>query len=198
MDIFPISYFGSIAYYQALCSNPHSTLDVGEHFIKQTIRTRMEILGPNGKQTLTIPVQRPFGNKTAMKEVRIVEDGWRKLHIRSLKTAYASSPFYDYYEKEIIELIENEELSLIQFLAKIHLRIIEWLGLPLELNWSMQFVQAKEGDRDFRKTTFDSEGEFNIQPYTQVFAEKKDYVNNLSILDLIFNEGPMARKWIIQ
>ncbi len=197
MDIFPISYFGSIAYYQALCSNPHSILDVGEHFIKQTIRTRMEILGPNGKQTLSIPVQRPFGNKTAMKEVLIVEDGWRKLHIRSLKTAYSASPFFDFYEKEIIELIENPEHSLIDFLANIHLRIIEWLSLPLTLEWSKQYVNATDRDHDFRKKCFDTESYYPIKPYTQVFAEKTNFINNLSILDLIFNEGPMARKWII-
>lgn len=197
MDIYPISYFGSIAYYQALCSNPHSIMDVGEHFIKQTIRTRMEILGPNGKQTLSIPVQRPFGNKTSMKEVVIVEDGWRKLHIRSLRTAYASSPFYDHYEREIIELIENPEQSLNDFLAKIHLRVIEWLDLPLNLNWSKRYLDVTENDRDFRKTSFDTESDFQIAPYTQVFAEKTDFINNLSILDLIFNEGPMARKWII-
>ena len=198
MDIFPISYFGSIAYYQALSSHPHSTLDVGEHFIKQTIRTRMEILGPNDKQILSIPVQRPYGNKTAMKDVVIIEDGWRKMHLRSLKTAYATSPFYDYYEREIIELIDNNETNLVKFLSDIHERMISWLDLPIQSPISRSYLPAKEDTIDFRKTSFDSTSTYIISPYTQVFAEKTNFANNLSILDILFNEGPMARKWIVK
>lgn len=197
MDAFPISYFGPIAYYQKLCSSPQPIMDVGEHFIKQTIRTRTEILGPNGKQTLSIPVNRPFGNKTAFKDVLIHEDGWRTLHLRSLKTAYASSPFYDHYESEIKEIILFQTHSLHEFLSNIHQRIIEWLDLPLTGEKSLQFLHIDPLDKDYRKTTFDSESTHVVNSYTQVFTERSAFVNNLSILDLIFNEGPMARKWIL-
>ncbi len=198
MNAFPISYFGCISYYQKLCSSPHAIIDVGEHFIKQSLRTRMEILGPNGKQTLSIPVNRPNGNKTVLKDVTIHEDGWRKMHLRSLKTAYASSPFYDHYEREIIELLEYKTESLTDFLFHLHQRIIDWLDLPIEIKKSLQYLHTNQLDNDFRKYTFELETQTQIKPYTQVFANKETFVNNLSILDLIFNEGPMARKWIIQ
>jgi len=194
MTIFPSAYFPPISYVQFYICSEQAHIERFEHFIKQSIRTRCEILGPNGKQILSIPVDRIHGNKTKMGEVRIIENDWRKIHCKSIQTAYSSAPFYDYYSLEINELIHYKTELLVDFNRVIFQRILEWLDISYPLVFTQQY--DTNPTFDYRNTLFDSQST-QIQPaYTQVFRQKKEYLPNLSLLDLILNEGPMARKWI--
>ena len=113
MHIFPTAYFAPIAYYRAYVHAKEPVVETKEHFVKQTIRTRCELLGPNGKQLLSVPVERVNGNKTAVEDLKIVEDGWRKIHWKTIETAYSSSAYFDYYGMEVKELLEGNYVRLI-------------------------------------------------------------------------------------
>lgn len=195
MDLFPTAYFGPIAYYRFYVNAQHPVIEAKEHFVKQTIRTRCELLGPNGKQLLSIPVERINGNKTAIEDLRIVDDGWRKIHWKTIETAYSSAAYFDYYGMEIKSLIEGNFTRLIDLNESIHQRVLSWLDLEIETNYTTEY--HFNPTNDYRSTQFDTESDFIHPNYHQVFRQKDNCLQNLSILDLILNEGPMARKWIL-
>lgn len=195
MNIFPTAYFAPIAYYRFYVNSSQPVVEVKEHFVKQTIRTRCELLGPNGKQLLSVPVERANGNKTAVEDLKIVEDGWRKIHWKTIETAYSSSAYFDYYGVEIKELIEGNFTRLIDLNDSIHQRILSWLDIEIPTNFTTEY-HIQPGN-DFRNVKFDTESDFSHPSYYQVFRQKNDCLENLSILDLILNEGPLARKWVL-
>lgn len=193
--IFPTAYFAPIAYYRLYVNALNPVIEVKEHFVKQTIRTRCELLGANGKQLLSVPVERINGNKTAIEDLKIVEDGWRKIHWKTIESAYSSSAYFDYYGMEIKELIENPVTRLVDLNETIHQRILSWLDIDIPTQWTTTY--DAHPDTDFRNEKFDTESNFTHEQYHQVFLQKSECMPNLSILDLILNEGPMARKWIL-
>lgn len=194
-SVFPIAYFGNIEYFRQLVQAESPVIETKEHFVKQTVRTRCEILSPNGIQQLNIPVFRKFGSKTLFDEVELSgETDWRKIHWRSIKTAYSASPYFDHYGIEVEELINQSENNLLRFNVRIMERIIEWLELPIKLDFSKEYLDSK-GKIDFRLNDFKSTE--TLKSYKQVFSSEIQFIPNLSILDLIFCEGPIARKWIV-
>lgn len=196
MTVLPTAYFGSVGYYQKWVEAKNPIIEKHEHFVKQTLRSRCEILGPNGVQTLSIPINKTAGSKSTMQEIDLDSSGWRKIHLKSIETAYASAPFYDYYEMEIVELIHFEAVKLIDFNNNIHKRILQWLDLPDSIQKTSTYLDSENYEQDYRLIDFDVNQE-RFQKYTQVFRSKENCIPNLSILDLVLNQGPMARNWLV-
>lgn len=197
MQLFPTAYFGSISYYQRLCNASDVIIDGKEHFMKQTLRSRCEILGPNGIQTLSIPVVKHSGSKTPTDEVDLAETNWRKLHWKAIETAYGSAPYFDYYGMELEELLFSPVSKLIDLNTLIHQRICAWLDLEIPFQFADRYLFSQEAGADFRMDDFGTDNNLLMQKYTQVFRSKQNCLLNLSILDLILNEGPLARNWVV-
>jgi len=195
LAVFPIAYFGNIAYFAELAKSTSPIIEGKEHFVKQTIRTRCSILGANGIQQLSIPVIRPNGSKTLMEDVLLSEtDPWKKIHWRSIESAYASAPFFEEYDQEIKQLIFQEETNLLKYNQRITQEILQLLDINLELGRTESY-ETKNELVDFRMVDFEST--IDTKRYIQVFGDSNQFSANLSILDLLFCEGPMARKWLI-
>jgi hypothetical protein len=195
MEIFPTAYFGSIYYFKLLYQSQQPLIEAHEHFIKQTVRTRCTILGAKGIQRLSVPVIRKNGSKTEIDEVTIGQtEKWQKDHWKSIESAYASSPFFDAYDQEIKTMIYQQEENLIVFNKNVTQQLFELLDLNKEIDQTAAFIKTPE-TVDFR--SFDFESSQKCKSYIQVFASKENFVPNLSILDLLFCEGPMARNWIV-
>ena len=166
-----------------------------EHYVKQSLRNRMSILGPNGIQSLSIPVIKPHGNKTLTSEILISrEENWHKIHWKAIESAYASSPYFEYYGMEIRDLLNTPENNLVLFTGRIHQRIVAWLDLPVESSYTTHYTADTE--RDFRNA-FKQANFNNEYSYSQVFSAQHPFVGDLSILDAVLNLGPMARKLIL-
>ena len=195
LAVFPTAYFGNIAYFAALAKSISPLIEGKEHFVKQTLRTRCTILGANGIQQISIPVIRPNGSKTLMEDVLLSEtDPWKKIHWRSIESAYASAPFFEEYDQEIKQLIFQDETSLLKYNQRITQEILQLLDINLELGRTESY--ETNNDRiDFRMVDFESLIE--TKKYIQVFSDSNQFFANLSILDLLFCEGPMARRWLI-
>lgn len=195
LAVFPTAYFGNIAYFAELAKSTSPIIEGKEHFVKQTIRTRCSILGANGIQQLSIPVIRPNGSKTLMEDVLVSEtDPWKKIHWRSIESAYASAPFFEEYDQEIKQLIFQEETNLFKYNQRITEELLQLLDNHLELGRTESY-EAYDKLVDFRMVDFESPLE--MKKYIQVFGDSNQFSANLSILDLLFCEGPMARKWLI-
>lgn len=192
--VFPTSYFGNLEYFKLLCRERNPHIEIKEHFIKQTIRSRCIILGANGALTLSVPVIKPLGSKTPLEQILVSDDSsWRKEHWRSIHSAYAASPYFEHYEMDIKSLIFSDYKYLIDINTAITNSIIKWLSLPILFQFTTTFETQYE--KDFR--LYDFERCEKILPYIQVFPSYNSCHSSLSILDLLFCEGPLSRNWII-
>ncbi len=189
--ILPISYFGPIEYYSIL-KNYDSTIEVNENYQKRTVRNRTKILSSNGPINLSVPLKK---GKTQLpiREVKISYDTpWAAQHIKSIRSAYNSSPYYEHYADKINAIIEANYTTLYELNMSI-LAYFTKVGIAAE---SYQQSEAFLVDRSafhIDMTATSTEWNSHIQPYQQVFEDKYGFTNNLSILDALFNLGPETR-----
>jgi hypothetical protein len=170
-----------------------------ENFQKQSYRNRCYIYGANGKQCLVIPVKKQHGEKTPVTAVEIdYVMNWPKNHLKSIESAYRLSAFYEFYAddfnafyKQETRLLFDWNLNLIHFLMQL-------LGIASRPVLTTDYSALHENCRDFRNSIHPKERLmrpdpfFTAVPYQQVFQERQGFIPNLSIIDLLFNEGPMA------
>ena len=108
--LLPSSYFAPISYYSIICMYRESVIEKHEYFIKQTIRNRCSICSTSGILNLSIPRVRKNSSKTLIKDIQICyTEPWQKIHWKTIKTCYNSSPFFEYYMEKIHALYQIED-----------------------------------------------------------------------------------------
>ena len=195
MKILPIAYFPSVHYLKVYLSDPDSVLEIHENFVKQTIRNRCEILSGNGILRLSIPLNHSSGIKIKTKDIRIdFGKSWQINHWKAIKSAYASAPYFEDYEQQINQILLSKD----EFLLDKNQRIFEFLFSILEINKTISYtkIYSDQTDRDYRNTDF-LKNSFVMKEYQQVFSYGKGFYSNLSMIDLLMNEGPFIRNWIL-
>ena len=139
--LLPTAYFGPISYYAILLQHPNCTIELHEHFVKQSIRNRCDIYGANGKLQLTIPKQRKGSDKTIIKEIQIsYKQDWQKEHWNAIVSSYNSSPFFEYYKDEFLPFFEQEEILLIDFNIKLQAVILKLLQEEEEAKTTTEYL----------------------------------------------------------
>lgn len=195
--LYSTNYFGSIPYFQSIAQCSEIVIDVHEHYKKQTWRNRTQILESNGPMYLSVPVMRPNGSKTTVENIRITYDiDWRKDHWKALQSSYKHAPYFFYYGPQIKDLIYQEEDSLHRFNLNILKQILHWLDLDITVSLSEEY-EIPEGPEDFRIALDTKQFNTPQKEYIQVFSDKYPFYPNLSIIDLLMNEGPLARNYIL-
>ena len=195
--VFP-TYFPSISQFVGIAKADSVTLEMEDNFQKQTNRNRMYIYSPNGRQLLNIPVKHTSASgHQKTKDIQIEKNfDWQKLHFKSLEAAYRSSPFFEYYEDEIAPVYFKKH----QFLMDLNLEALQivykCLGLPFEFNKTTEYFHEVPEFTDLRPLANGKKDANTFEEYTQVFGDKFGYLNNLSILDLLFNEGRYAMDYL--
>ncbi|MGB0778020.1 MAG: WbqC family protein [Flavobacteriaceae bacterium] len=195
MALFYPAYFGSIKQYSSILKSDECSFEVWDNFEKQTYRNRMYILGPNGKQMLGIPVLR--SGKMLTREVSIdYKEDWVGLHQKSMDTAYMSSPFYEYYRDELFDVLNQK----FKFLQDLQMASHEFIMQALDEQKAWASTKAFSTDNnpgDFRGLIqAKKENNDGMLSYVQVFSNRFGFEPNLSVLDLIFNEGPSAPRYL--
>ncbi len=207
------AYLAPVRYYTKLLGYNEVWIELNEHFIKQSYRNRCTVLTANGKQDLTVPVTEGSNSKRLIRDVVISWDHpWQKLHWKALMSAYNNAPFFEYYADSLAPFYHHKKWKfLIDFNHEIQSVVLEELGLKRQINFTTTYCPVEKqlpGLDDFRYSIDPKPGrqlmddDFIPSDYMQVFQEKFGFTANLSIVDLLFNEGPMAlellQKSIIQ
>ena len=195
-NIFSSHYLAPIEYYVHLLNNNNAVIDVYENYVKQSYRNRCHILSPNGIQNLIVPLVKAKKRKLTKNVTISYDDNWRKIHWKSLESAYRSSPYFEYYEDEFYPFYHDKEYKyLIDLNWDLEQKIISLLSVDLETSKSTAYIETKENDyRNFFSPKIKSELQF--EKYIQVFGDRNGFAPNMSILDLLFNEGPNAMSYI--
>ena len=193
------AYFAPVKYFSKLAAFSNIYIEQHEHFIKQTYRNRTVILGANGPVSLIVPVEKGREQKIKIKDLRIsYDEEWQRNHWRTIFSAYNSSPFFEYYADDLKPFFQKRTTFLFDYNQKITESLLEILEIPLKIKLTDEFQQTTEGCINLRESISPKahrnadDPQFVAQPYTQVFSEKFGFVPDLSVLDLLFNEGPSA------
>jgi len=192
------TYFPNVAHFSAMAQAKHVIWELEDNFVKQTYRNRTYIYGANGKMLLNIPVIYSQKNRQKYKDVKIFnEEKWQLHHWKSLLSAYRTSPFFEYYEDDLKPLFFEETEYLMDFNLKCFEIVCDCLQLGLSVSKTSSFEKKINDTLDLRHlVNAKKETSQNFDAYTQVFANKNGFIPNLSILDLLFNEGPNTLNYL--
>ena len=185
-------YLPNISHFFLLVNSKKIVFEINDNFLKQTYRNRTYIYGANGKLLLSVPVIHSQKNRKIFKDVKISYDkDWLSHHWKSIEISYRRSPFFEYFEEKLICLYKKREKYLVDFNLKSINILFEMLQIDLEYDFTNSYQENYSSISDYRinSENFNS-NDIKIDKYTQVFQSKHGFINNLSVLDLIFNEGP--------
>jgi len=193
------TYFSSILQYIAIVKSNKIYLEYQDNYQKQTYRNRCFIYGANGIQMLSIPIKHNSKKEHKLTREAVIDTtfNWQKQHLKSIQTAYRTSPYFEFYEDDLLPLFTNKFKYLIDLNLKTQEFILGILQVELEVEKTSKYVVKESSKTDCRFLVNAKNKEFsNLTPYYQLFSDKHGFISNLSILDLIFMEGPNALSYL--
>ena len=187
------NYLPAISQLKLIIDSKKLIFEINDNFQKQTHRNRTYIYGANGLLLLSIPVIHSQKNRKKFKDVKIAYDyDWLTQHLKSFQISYRSSPFFEYYEDKLVDLYVRREKYLYDFNLRSIDVLFDMLQINIEYDFTKGYSEQYSDILDYRNNYKKLNSSFKIKEYTQVFESKHGYIENLSVLDLIFNEGPNA------
>ncbi|MDB9723730.1 WbqC family protein [Polaribacter sp.] len=192
MALFLPTYFSPISQYSAILKSEKILFEVHDNYQKQSYRNRCYIYNTNGKQLLNIPVKHPVSSvRKKTKNTQIENIGnWQKQHFNSLKIAYRNSPFFEFYVDDIAFIFDKKYKYLQDVNIDTFLFVSDALQLNLDFKSTNSYASVSK-EEDYRSLVVaKSLAEKSSKQYIQMFDEKHGFIPDLSILDLLFMEGP--------
>jgi hypothetical protein len=185
----PVEYFAKLNTYKA-----DILIESEEHFPKQTYRNRADICSPDGRLTLVVPVIKGSKNHTQIKDVKISYDfRWQRLHWMGLQACYRRSAYFEYYEDDFAVFYEKRYTYLFEYNEELLHFLLRSIKVPVTLNYTTSYESQHPELADFRNSMSPKKvTDFEQKPYFQVFEERNGFLKNLSIVDLLFNQGPQS------
>lgn len=220
LPILSAFYFGTVEHYRLLAQHAKVIIDTGEHYERQSYRTRTSIVGPNGVQDLVVPIDRRSGEKMPMHTVGLsYVETWPQQHVHAIRSAYGNTPWFIHFIDEIEAVVLRKYDRLVDLdMATMHLGM-KWLGLRTEIVVSEEYVEVASDEwrvastsdatrhsllatrhLDLRaslhpKKTLPQETSA-APPYPQIFADRHGFQPRMNVIDLVMNAGPDAKRII--
>lgn len=198
MALFIPTYFSPISQYSEIIKADEITFETEDNFQKQTYRNRCYIYNVNGKQLLSIPVKHKITEGRKKTKDALIENDfpWQDQHFKSLQSAYRTSPYFEFFEDDIAVIFEKKY----KYLHDINIDSYVFITNALQLNTvfkKTKTYQIEATEKDFRHLA-----DVKYQPkklvdtYVQMFDDNHGFIPNLSILDLLFMEGPNSISYL--
>lgn len=211
MVLLTTAYFPPIEYLAAIANecrfNPGMTevepavvyIEACEHYVKQSWRNRCRFYAADGAQTLNFPVRHEdFGKPISQMRIDWKTD-WLTRHERAIISAYRTSPYFEYYQDELFAILDSRPELMLDFNTQILKFFLRKTGIPADIRFTSEWEAVTiEGDKvtDLREAIHPKRPNTILKdlglerPYWQVFSPKHGFIPGLSIMDLLFNEGP--------
>lgn len=185
------AYFAPIEYFSLINMTDSVLIESQENYLKQTYRNRCYILTSNGPQILSVPVLLGSFHKTSIKEIKIdYSKRWQQVHKRAIVSAYNNSPFFPFYYSEIERVIDSNHTFLLD-LNRASLEVmLNYLHMEKTIGYTESFIPPTGDTFDYRyKISPKVPSTYSYKKYMHVFPSAEQ-IKGLSILDLLFNNGP--------
>lgn len=187
----PVDWFRTAARYGRV------QIEGCESFQKQSYRNRCVICTASGPQTLQLPIL--HAGSRLIRDIRIdYSKNWLHTHCHAISTAYGPSPFYEYYWDGIAEILGKRHTFLFDLNYELAERIASMMNLRTSFSVTGEWGAAALGVTDLREAIHPKREPAGspFKEYFQVFAGRMDFIPNLSIIDLLFCEGPQATSYL--
>ncbi len=201
--ILSTAYLAPIQYYSKLINYPTCIIEHCEHYTKQTYRSRCDIYSPNGLKTLSVPLVKR-NHRQAVKDLKISYNvDWQKLHWRTLESSYRRSPFFEYFEDDLYPFYHDKKYDfLIDLNEALQQEMLLLLKCKVNYSFTAEYIKEYVDADDYRniispKESLNSDKYFEPKKYSQVFENRHGFIPNLSVVDLLFNQGSRAMEFII-
>jgi len=199
----PIQYFALIADGMTLSKDnvvPSVVyLDASESYQKQSYRNRCIFFAADGLQSINIPIVHQEGGSRCVKDILVdYKTPWVIRAERAIASAYESSAYFEYYKDDLFAILDSK----IERLFDLNLALINFFlqktGISADIRFTDHYTNRDSGEygKDYRDVIHPKRPDTILKdlslekPYFQVFAQKHGFQKNLSIMDLLFNEGP--------
>jgi hypothetical protein len=192
------AYLPPSEYFSLILHADKVLVESEENYLKQSYRNRCYILSAHGPQPLSVPVYLGSQHKTPLKEIRIdYSKRWQQVHLRAITASYSSSPYFQFYIENIEKIIARKTDFLFDLNMELTGSVLKMLGLNINMARTTDFKPVVEAEYDFRYIISPKRNpQFIVKEYIQVFDTSKGIDHRLSIIDLIFNTGPEAIKYL--
>jgi hypothetical protein len=197
------AYCGPVSYFKSIAGAESVYLEACENYLKQSYRNRCVVLSANGPLPLIIPTVHNRDEKCSIRDIRIAyHTDWQRNHWRALLAAYRNSPYFCFYSDDISRYYGNRWDFLFDYNLEYLSTILSLLNLHIEIKLTRRFEDIPDTALNLRETFTPKPARqgkplgIRFRPYTQVFGEKFPFIPDLSILDLLFNEGPAASGYL--
>lgn len=197
--VFPMFYLAPIEYFTKLLAHKQSILmEKEEHFPKQTYRNRANIFTPDGQLAITVPVVKGSKNHTKVKDVKISYDfRWQQVQWTTLQTCYRRSAYFEFYEDDLRPFYEKRFDYLFDYNEQYFHFILKAMKLKIDCAYTESYEPLYAGLDDYRQNINPKlESSYQNKPYFQVFEDRHGFIKNLSIVDLLFNQGPYSINYL--
>lgn len=197
--LLPAFYLPPISYFHTIQQGMEIQIEKYEHFPKQTYRTRAKIATANGVLDLIVPILHGRKEHVPVKDIRINYDhNWQRLHWLSLQTAYRSSAYFEYYEDDFARFYEKKAGFLLDYNIEQLELLLKLLKIQREISFTDSYTADIASEVDYRKIIHPKASSIlsNQKKYYQVFEDKNGFLEDLSIVDLLFNQGPQAKSFL--
>lgn len=196
----PVSYFALIA--KGMVLSPENTvpsvvyIEACENYQKQSWRNRCRILAADGPAYLNFPIVHEGSHELPITKIKVdYSTPWVLKTKRAIASAYESSAYFDYYKDELFSILDSRPETLFELDMRIIRFFLSKTGIAADIRLTETF-QPTSGVDDYREILHPKRPNTVLKdlglekPYFQVFARKYGFTSDLSIMDLLFNEGP--------
>lgn len=195
------AYFPPIEYLAAIVMADDVFIEMHETYFKQTYRTRCHIAAANGLQVLSVPVIKTNANNTPLQQLTLAgNENWQRVHWKSIESAYNKTPYFIHYRDELEEVLFRPYPGLLELNDQILKKILKFLRIDKSIYHTTEFNKTVSSAIDLRMLIHPKKN--NLLPnschteYFQAFSPKYSFLPNLSILDLLFAEGPHSINYL--
>lgn len=191
------AYLPNLDYFKLLLQGRPVYVEKHEHFIKQTYRNRCIIYSANGPLTLSIPLVKQQDKELITDKLISYQEDWQKQHWRAIVSAYKNSPYFEYFEDELKPFYEKPYAYLFHYNLNLTETLLKILRQKVNIKYTEDYTKHPKGFVDTREILHPKKTSLFRHPsYYQVFSNKHGFIPNLSVMDLIFNEGMNAVKYL--
>lgn len=198
--VLPMFYLPPVGYFSQLNTyKPDIVVEREEHFPKQTYRNRANIYSPDGMLTLVVPVVKGSKVHTKVRDVKISYDfRWQRMHWMSLESCYRRSAYFEYYEDEFAPFYQKQFTYLFDYNEQLLQLLLKCIKIQVPLTYTETYEAAYPEDITDLRYAISSKKELPLEQkqYFQVFEDRKGFLKNLSIVDLLFNQGPQTINYL--